>query len=106
MRRRLLIGLWCGVAVAVLGLTLGSVYVASDEPPLSVVQVVADGPNLWAQTSDRAFLQGVEADWWISYDGGSTWSHATPSQLVAEGDPEVVACSPTACHRLVDGWRI
>lgn len=106
MRRRVLIGWWCLMAVALLGLTVGSVYLVSEEPPLSVVQVVADGPDLWARTSDRMFLQGVDTEWWISPDGGSTWSHATPSRLVAESAPELVACGPTVCHRLVDGWRI
>jgi hypothetical protein len=106
MRGRLVIAWWCLVTVALLGLALGSVYAAANEPPLSVVQVMADGPNLWAQTSDRVFLQGTDTEWWVSHDGGSTWSHAQPSPVVEESDPEVVACNPSACHRLVDGRRI
>lgn len=69
---------WLVVLVTVAGLGAGAIAYGSQEAPMSVVRVVGDGPDLWAETYEGVFLQGADNAWWVSHDGGSTWSKAEP----------------------------
>ena len=77
-----------------------------DPPGPSVVRMVGDDADLWAYTQDRALLQGVETAWWVSRDGGSTWSERRPPPHIAGARLQQEACNATACYRLVDGHVI
>lgn len=97
---------WAAVLTAVLGLGLVSIVAVRDERPLNVRLVAGDGTDLWAKTYERVLLQGNDVAWWVSHDGGATWSEAEPPELVEGADPLTEVCNPSACHRLVDGWRV
>lgn len=104
--RRRLIGWWL---LALLGgtvlFTVAAVVSLGTGRP-AVVQVVGDGDELWATTHERTFLQGVDVAWWVSRDGGTSWSAGTPGRHVSVAGPRQEACTAAACYRLVDGRRI
>lgn len=103
IRRRL----WWLVVLIGAGLFAILRLVAIGDPPgPSVIRVVGDDADLWAYTQKRGLLQGVDSAWWVSRDGGSTWSKDRPPSIVIEADVEQEACNATACYRLVDGRGI
>lgn len=106
MRRRWLSVWWALVAVGVVAVGLLSLAGAAEEAPRNVRRVLADGSDIWAETLDRTFLQGDETVWWVSHDGGLTWSEASEPGLDHGPDSVTEGCSPLACYRLVDGWQV
>lgn len=105
--RRRLLWLWWLLVLGGVGVFSGlTLFVVGDQPGSSVVRVVGDDSDLWAYTQERAIMQGVDTAWWVSHDGGITWSEGRPRRDVAEADPEEQVCGAAACYRLEDGWRI
>lgn len=86
------------------GLLSTAILIAIGGPPgPAVIRVVGDDEGLWAYTRERTFLQGTESTWWLSRDGGRSWSGAPPPTTVVEADLAQEACNTTACYRLVEG---
>lgn len=93
---------WMAVLGAVCVFLVVTLLAIGDPPGPSVVRVVGDDADLWAYTRERALLQGVETAWWVSRDGGITWSEQRPPAGIAGAGPQQEACNALACYRLVD----